>query len=636
MKKIVVFLIVFNMLFCGGLSGCSKPQFIEPEKPDTEKPDTDPVPNPDPDPNPNNPGGGVDPAPATKNNGFKIVGVDHFGRSFGAVSAFKKDRQVGMFFWPWIGQPYASDIYDATKIAALPNGIKILTHFDWLDSKISPNGQAHYWGEPLWGYYNSDDEWVIRKQMQMITLAGVDFIYFDTTNALIYSNVFLKICAVIDEMLKNGWDPPKVVFYTHSRSFQTVRSLYAALYQPNRYPDTWYRMNGKPAIIAYTDAADDLKEAASRSDNAYNPGTLSPEILDFFHFLKPQWPSDPVYPDGFPWVEWSFPQPLHAQSQVMNVTVASHPMVPMSFSLTRENWKNWGRGWNVTSKQNISADVDRGTFFQSQWDRAIAADPAMISVGGWNEWIAYKQPYDGEYMLCDAANKEYSRDIEPMNGGYQDAFYLQLIRNIRRYKGMQADGETNEAKTIDLSGALSQWNDVKYVVRNTDEKFMVRDAFGGAKTVRYTQVAPENKLQEIRVSYDTQNLYFYIKGKDKFSENTNSDNYLNVFIGTGDPSVKGWESYEYVAGRKIDGDKASVGKFSSGFATTEQGNARIVRNDDAILLSVPRSAVGLSAANKFYFKVAMGVENPSDIMDYYKSGSVMPMGRLSYLFEFAH
>ena len=125
-----------------------------------------------------------------------------------------------------------------------------------------------------------------------------------------------------------------------------------------------------------------------------------------------------------------------------------------------------------------------------------------------------------------------------------------------------------------------------------------------------------------------------MKGKDKFGENTDGDNYLNVFTGVGEPSVKGWESYEYVVGRKTGSDNASVGKFSDGFAATEVGHARLVRIGDVILLSVPRSTVGLSNADKFYFKVAMGVENPSDIMDYYKSGSVMPMGRLSYLYEF--
>ncbi|WP_298650915.1 hypothetical protein [uncultured Proteiniphilum sp.] len=576
----------------------------------------------------------VESTPTSKYNSFNLVGIDHFGRSFDVISEFKKDKQVGIFYWPWIGQPYATGIYDATRILALPNGLKLLTDFNYHDPDISPNGQAHYWGEPLWGYYNSEDEWVIRKQMQMLTMAGIDFIFFDTTNAVIYANVFLKVCAVIDEMLKEGWDAPKVVFYTHSLSFQTVRSLYKELYQPNRFPDTWYRVNGKPLIIAYTNPEDDLREAESRNDTSYQPGTLSAEILNFFHFMKPQWPFDPVYPDGFPWVEWTFPQPLHTRSGVMNVTVASHPMVPMSFSLSRSNWVNWGRGWDPSTRQNISLDVDKGTFFQSQWDHAIAIDPPVISVGGWNEWIAYKQPYDGEYMLCDAVDKEYSRDIEPMTGGYQDAFYLQLIANIRRYKGVKdKQPAPNTPKKIDIYASLSQWNNVKYIARNTDHKFIARDAFGGSNSVRYTQAEPVNKLIEIRVVHDHDHIYLYLKGKDNFNDYNGNDNWMNIFISTGDPSLKGWEGYEYVIGRNIEDNEVSIEKLESGFKTSPVAKGEFTKTNDAIQLSIPRSAIGLDNSLEFYFKVAMGVTNYTDIMDYYKSGSVMPMGRLSYMYH---
>ncbi len=134
-----------------------------------------------------------------ENNCFQVVGVDHFGRSFNVVSALKPEKQVGLFFFLWIGQPYASGIYDATKILAMPDGLKLLTDFKSLNDSISPDGQAHYWGEPLWGYYNSEDEWVIRKQLQMITLAGVDFLFFDATNAIIYKNVYMKVLAILEE-----------------------------------------------------------------------------------------------------------------------------------------------------------------------------------------------------------------------------------------------------------------------------------------------------------------------------------------------------------------------------------------------------------------------------------------------------
>lgn len=562
-----------------------------------------------------------------------IVGVDHFGRSFNTISSFRQDREVGIFYWPWIGQPYATGIYDATKILALPNGLKILTDFGSLDETISPNGQAHYWGEPLWGYYNSEDEWVIRKQMQMLTAAGVDFLFFDTTNALIYSNVFLKVCAVLSEMMKNGWDAPQVVFYTHSHSLDTIRALYETLYKPNLYPETWYRKNGKPVIIGYTSKSDDLAEAASRGDTSYNPAELSAEILDFFHFYKAQWPSDPYFPDGFPWIEWEFPQPLHTESQVMNVTVASHPMVPMSFSLTRENWTNWGRGWDPDSKQNISGDVDKGTFFQREWDRAIEADPPMISVGGWNEWIAYKQPYDGEYMLCDAVNKEYSRDIEPMAGGYEDAFYLQLISNIRRYKGISGEPRKNPLTRIDIHGSVTAWDKVGYSQTNLDQRFIARDSYGGSQTVRYTQDAPADKITLIKVAHDEENIYFYVKCKEKLSSPKGKSNWLNIFIGTGEPQLKAWESYEYVIGRNVEGENISVQSLKADFSASDIGSAAIVMKANIIQIAVPRSLLKLDSGSSFYFKVAMGVSDPSRIMDSYKTGSVMPMGRLSYMYH---
>ena len=621
MKKILL-LIFCSLMLVSARSCDNKPIYIIPEDPNKEKEE-----KPDDKPDPV-----VDPVKVNPSSVGDIVGVDHFGRAFDRIGGFREDRQVGMFFWPWIGQPYATGVYDATKILQMEDGLNILFHR--YDDEISPNGQAHWWGEPLWGYYNSIDEWVLRKQMQMITMAGVDFIFFDHTNAVIYDDVVLQVAKVITEMQKEGWNPPKMVSYTHSRSFQTVRGLYNLLYKPGRYPDSWYYYEGKPLIIAYTDPDDDKQEASSRGDSSYDPGVLDAEILDFFHFFKPNWPFDPTYPNGFTWIEWKFPQPYHSESKMMNVTVASHPMVPMSFSLTRANWTNWGRGWSPSLRQNISEDVDKGTFFQAEWDEAIKADPPMVSVGGWNEWIAYKQLFDGEYMLCDAASKEYSRDIEPMKGGYQDAFYLQLIRNIRRYKG-SSEGlrPSQEEHTIDITGDASAWNDITYVMSNTDAAFIARNCYGNSQKVHYAQPAPADKVVEVRVAHDANNIYFYIKGKEDFTKPSMKDNWLNIYIGCGEVAAKAWESYDYVIGRDINGDKASVEKFNGkGYQTTYAGNATIVRSKDMIQLAVPRNAMALDSEKQFYFKVAMGVDNPSDIMNTYTSGSAMPMGRLSYMY----
>lgn len=560
-----------------------------------------------------------------------IVGVDQFGRSFNAISSIKEDKQVGLFFWLWIGQPYASGIYDASRILSLPGGLDLLTNPLNQDERVSPGGQAHFWGEPVWGYYNSEDAWVIRKQIEMLTIAGIDFIFFDATNSFIYKNVYERILQVISEYQAAGWSPPKIVFYTHSKSFQTVRELYRDLYKPGLYAETWYKVNGKPMIIAYTDPTDDLNEAVSRGDETYKPGVLSGEILNFFHFKRPQWPSDPVYPDGFPWIEWIFPQPLH--NGIMNVTVASHPSVPMSFSLTK-GLVNWGRGWDPDTKTNNPQQVDQGSFFQRQWDHALMTDPDMISIGGWNEWIAYKQIYWDEFVLVDAVNKEYSRDIEPMKGGYEDAFYIQMVKNIRKYKGAGKAEKSGIRKTININGEVKQWNDVPAIGVNMHKVPNRRDNTSATPGIVYRKPATENHITDIKVTHDDINIYFFVRTKSNFTSSTGKSDWLNILVGTSEPELKNWESYEYLLGQKFQDGIATVGKLNSDFTTTASGAARYVQKDNILQIECSKEALGINSSNKFYFKVATGVEDPSDIMSYYTSGISLPIGRLSYLYEF--
>ncbi|RYY54527.1 MAG: hypothetical protein EOO09_14000 [Chitinophagaceae bacterium] len=542
-----------------------------------------------------------------------IVGVDQFGRTIETVAGYKPKKQVGIFYWPWIGQPYATGVYDATKIAAMPDGLKLLYDLKSPDKETSPTGQAHFWGEPLFGYYNSADEWVIRRQMKMLTLAGIDFIAFDLTNRVTYKEVYDKVFRIIEEFQQQGWKAPKAVFYTHSKSMETTQVLYDDLYKPRRYENAWYKVDGKPMIIAYTDPADDLAEAKSRSDNGYTPKPFSKEILDFFYFKKPQWPFDPTYQNGFPWVEWSFPQPLHGS--VMSVSVASHPKVPMSRSIT-SGWVNWGRGWDPDKKENIAADVDKGAFFQRQWDNAIRVDPDTVFVGGWNEWIAYKQPYGDEYMLCDAANREYSRDVEPMRDGYEDAFYVQLIKNIRRYKGVAAESRSSAGTRT---------------YRNVDAIPFARNSPGATDKITYRQAAPVNVLDEIKLSSDKESVVFEIKALEAFKPAAAGTGALEIYLGSGTPSLKGWKGYEYLLRQDPASGTFSVNQLDADYQMKVIGKAAYTVSGNRIVVKLSRKDLGLTGNTKtIYFKVADGLAKPGDLMDSYLSGSVMPMGRLSY------
>lgn len=565
--------------------------------------------------------------PVTQEEGYNvnnIVGVDQFNRTFDIISGEKEGKQVGMFYFLWLGQPFASGVYDATKIYN-EYGEDVLFH---QTSDVSPEGQFHYWGEPLYGYYNSGDEYVIRKHIELLITAGIDFLVFDTTNAVTYDAVYEKIMKIIDEYLKAGWDAPKVAFYTHSYSIQTANKLYENVYKANYYPDTWYLVDGKPLIMVYTDVE---KDKAVSGDANYNPEPLSQEFLDFFTIMRPQWPDEQYYADGFPWLEWVYPQPEH--SGIMNVSVASHPGVPFSFSITRPGHLNWGRGYNPTTGENNADKVNEGLFFQYCWDTVHVEDPDTVFVTGWNEWIALKTLYDGEYMLCDAANLEYSRDIEMMKGGYNDAFFIQLIKNVRQFKGLDANTETFEKHTIDLDGGIEQWEEIDAVYRNIGETSYGRNYRGCTVSLRYNMDAPRNNLQTIKVAHDDEYLYFLIQAEGNITAPDNQTNWCNILIGTGKPSLKGWESYEYIVNRSVNGNSASIESLGEGFNCQEVGQAEIKLDGNNLMVKVPRVSVGLTDSAEFYFKVADEVANQNDIMDYYVTGRSMPMGHLSYKYN---
>ena len=436
---------------------------------------------------------------------------------------------------------------------------------------------------------------------------------------------------IIDEYLKAGWNAPKVAFYTHSASIRTATHLYEAIYKANYYPDTWYMVDGKPLIMAYTNPDDDIAESQSRGDNSYHAQEFPQEILDFFTFKKPQWPFDPVYPEGFPWLEWIYPQPNH--NGIMNVFVASHPGVPFSFSITRPGHLNWGRGYNPLTGKNNADKANEGLLFQYCWDTVYKEDPDTVFVTGWNEWIALKTLYDGEYMLCDAANLEYSRDIEMMKGEYNDAFYIQLIKNVRQFKGLEASSEAFKTHTIDLNGDISQWDEIDAVYRNIGDISYGRDYHGCTDKIRYEMAAPRNNLQTIKSTHDDEYLYFLIQADAGITSPGEESNWCNIFIGTDEPSLKGWEGYEYVINRSVDGSSSSIERLDEDFNCTNVGQAEIKLDGNNLIVKVPRAAVGLTDSAQFYFKVADGVEHQDDIMDYYVTGRSMPMGHLSYKYN---
>ena len=94
---------------------------------------------------------------------LNITGTDDFGRVISPVDGkVNADRYVGMFYFLTLGQhSNHTGIYDINKITFDSTYHDAFTRFDTF---ITPVGSAHFWGEPVWGYYHSCDAWVLSFQ----------------------------------------------------------------------------------------------------------------------------------------------------------------------------------------------------------------------------------------------------------------------------------------------------------------------------------------------------------------------------------------------------------------------------------------------------------------------------------------
>ncbi|MEO8376609.1 MAG: hypothetical protein ABI579_02975, partial [Candidatus Sumerlaeota bacterium] len=161
------------------------------------------------------------------------------------------DKFVGVFYYIWQG----SHGYDGNNDLGMnadqgpqakqaveyksPYNISEILKMPPATRTWGPVGAFHHWGESRWGYYLPDDEWVIRKNAQLLADAGVDVIFFDITNGFTYRHNYMEICRVYTKMRAEGNATPQVAFLAWNGD-GAASQVYEDFYKNGVYKNLWF------------------------------------------------------------------------------------------------------------------------------------------------------------------------------------------------------------------------------------------------------------------------------------------------------------------------------------------------------------------------------------------------------------
>lgn len=569
------------------------------------------------------------------------AGTDDLGRSLYdatevGVIGEKGEHYVGMFYFLWHGKHAPTDkIYNLQEIldsTPKEDRGKLST------GKYGKVGEFHWFGEPLYGYYYINDEWVLRKHMELLCNVGIDFLFFDTTNNHTHADTALKIMKILHELNEQGYNAPGVVFYTNTNAHVMVKNLYSEIYAQNRYPDTWFRIDGKPVIIGPADA----------------------NINDFFTMKINQWPTEHEnHINAWPWMDGKRPQYIYkdsaGQKSAMNVSVAQHSSTwRFSDSIYDVmDRANLGRSYGeaklnekLTEKyyDAIAENPElykQGLNFQAQWDVAHKADVPFVLVTGWNEWIAQRQSTSTEYAhFVDLASVEFSRDIEMMKGGYFDNYYMQLAFNIQKYKGTAPIILQDARNPINVTGGFEQWDAV--TVTYTDYVKDCRDRdFNGYGNKVYTDTTGRNDLAAFKITHDTKNVYFYAETRFDITKPDSESSWMQLFIDADQDVKTGWYGYDYIINYSAkDEFTTTVAKYNgtdNAFSFEVVGDVSYRVKGNQMMIAVPLELLGVEHCDymNFQFKWVDSDSKMTTMEQFYTEGDVAPLGRLNYVFNTA-
>ncbi|MCF0197003.1 MAG: hypothetical protein HUK03_07225, partial [Bacteroidaceae bacterium] len=351
----------------------------------------------------------------------------------------------------------------------------------------------------------------------------------------------------------------------------------------------------------------------------------------------------------------------NGEVEEMAVTPAQHPITNVGKCWRPGTGEPALNGLDMPARAFVPATgkeeadpVRWGIYFQDRWDEALQVDPPFIYLNDWNEWVAGryvsgKDPgghvpgptgfigRENPFYFVDQYNAEFNRTIQPMRGGYTDNYYMQMVQNIRRYKGVRPSPvQSHYATQLRIDGRFDDWADVECVYRDTRGDVIHRN-HPGYGTAVYTDNTGRNDIVLCRAATDRRNAYFYVETAAALTPHTDRC-WMLLYIDLDADPTTGWQGYDLLV-RGYDPQVGTVGvyiydKENRRFADLPRLQVPCAIGERQIELAIPLRKVGVKDKEVFFdFKWTDNARDPYDLISISTTGDTAPNRRFAYRFS---
>ncbi len=523
---------------------------------------------------------------------------------------------------------------------------------DGIKQRIEERAGEAYWAEPYFGYYINTDTWVYRKHAYMLEEAGVDFVFLDVSNGVVFPEGHTALFDTWLEMRREGTDTPQIVFFNgDTPQFMTsnMRQLRNTVYSDEnweKYEELFFMWEGKPLLFGnMSETTGELKNWIN--DNFTVRGSWAWQDKNNYW----SWIQEYIGKSNrYRLVNGGWGRDSEGNYESLSIAMGHHP--------TMNKGRSFVNGVQPNNRQGDFefSSIERaglGLGFEAQFNAVSALidqnvpaeDPFVLMITGWNEWIAggftNENPVPLANTTCkvqyvDQFNAEFSRDGEPMRNqdgyGIGDNYYYQMVDYIRRYKGISETPVADHQGSINIYD-LSSWDSIELTYMDNLYDTELRNTVCYDASYRYINSTGRNDFASAKVSQDEHALYFLVTTAHDIVVD-DGKNWMNLLINTDGNASTGWEGFDYILNRDRDSFAVTVEKFKDNtFESEVVGGAYYYLEGDSMAIRVSKDILGLSGKTEnLIFKWADNSVENGDPMGFMDLGDTAPDNRFGYAY----